>query len=439
MRRTLRVLLASIVLAASIGFTPPAAPAAVIVTPDGYTPPPIKIAIVRSETTMKWATARKTPDHYPHSLKELRLLAYLQGRGYDVTQIIGDRDIMNLPLLKQYDVVVLPEVFAISRKASMTLVQYVAEGGGLVELGAVPRAAPEYANKPGTPNHMREWWYHMYGGNHLWEWGPLSQAYQTAMVNDNWTPVYQVRPTAGSSIIASASAIMSARGLPGTAAQTLLRKPGAGLELTHVTKNDPYFENIATFHMLDTKLNKQYRGTYSAGSATRYYLGRSVHFYFALNEFTQIYNSALGNIKTASGIPQGEVAGAWIESAIQWAADADGTMGATTARVTATAKVKASSSGMNSTITLHNGSPLLTYGTLVFNVYSASGKRVHAFSRKGITTAAGTTYKYSDKFSKSLGTGLYTLRVSYDAGYPATSTPAASVATITAGHTVTTK
>lgn len=439
MRTSLRAILASAILFASLTFTPPA-PAAVVIQPDGYqAPTDIKIAIVRSETTLTWANNRGTPDRYPHGSKETSLLNYLTGRGYDVTQIIGDRDLLDLSLLKQYDVIVLPEVFAMSRAASMNVVKYMADGGGVVELGAVPRAAPEYAPKPGSKQKMQDWWYHMYGGNHLWEWGPLSQAYQTGMVNDNWTPVYEVRPTAGSSILASATTILNARGYDGSAAQTLLRTPGAGLELTHVSWKDPYFQNIATFKIHDAALNKQYRGTYSAGSATRYYLGRSVHFYFGLNEFLRNYNTVLWGIQTSSGVPQGEVAGAWVEAAIQWAAQHDGQMGATTDAVRATAKTKASSSSMKTTVTLKNASWLITYGTLRFTVCNASGKQVYSWSKGKLTTGAGKTVKYTNTWRHRLGAGSYTLKVSYDAGYPATSKMASSTASISAGHTVTTK
>jgi hypothetical protein len=97
MRNSLRALLAAAFLCASI-VSIPAAPAAageIVITPDGYTPPPIKIAIVRSQTTIDWSNRRKTPGSYPHSSKELKTLEYLRGRGYDVTQIIGDRDLLN--------------------------------------------------------------------------------------------------------------------------------------------------------------------------------------------------------------------------------------------------------------------------------------------------------------------------------------------------------
>jgi hypothetical protein len=435
MRKLLRVALATTMLVASLTFTS-SAPATIVIEPEGYTPPAIKVAIVRSQTTLDWSERRRTPNRYPHGTKERTLKEYLIGRGYDVTEIVGDRDLLDMSILKQYQVIVLPEVFAISRKASMNLVQYMAEGGGLVELGATPRARPEAANPPGTRNDMREWWWRAYKDNR-WEWGPLSQAYMTKMVNDAFTPVYEVRPVAGNSILASATAILNARGYQGTAEQMLLRTPGAGLELTTVTKNNPYYQNLATFHMRDSKLNRQYRGTYSAGSATKYYLGRSVHFYWSINDLLENYSTSLYSIKTASGVPQGEVAGAWIESCIQWAAGVDGTVGATTSAVKVNAKVRAKSSGIKSSIVLRNGSKLITYGNLRLALYDASGRRVHVYSKKKITSP-GKTYRFTDNWRHRVR-GTYTIKLTYDSGYPATSTVAASVATVTAGHTVMTQ
>jgi hypothetical protein len=440
MRKTFRALLAAVLLCASL-VTIPAAPAAaaeIVITPDGYTAPPIKIAIVRSQTTIDWLNRRKTPGSYPHGSKETKTLEYLRGRGYNVTQIIGDRDLLNYDLIKQYDVIVLPQVFAMSRKASMSLVRYVALGGGLVEFGATPRAAPEYQNPPGTKNDMRDWWWRQYKSN-VWEWGPLSQVYQARMVNDAWTLVYGINPNPNSSIVASASAILEARGYSGGAAVSLLRSPQAGLELTRPLKHDPYIQNICNFNIMNATIKRQYPYTYSAGSAAKYYNGRSAHFYFGVNEFIKNYSTSLWSIKASSGVPQGEIAGAWLEAAIQWAAVKDGVAGPTTAKVTAKARVKARTSGMTTTVVVRNGSPLVTYGAARVRVYTASGRLVHSYKKRGIVTVPGSAESFSHKWRKRLGGGKYTVRITYEAGYPATSRLATSSAVVSRGHTVVTQ
>lgn len=440
MRKLLRALLAAVFLCASVLSIPtsPAAAAEIVITPDGYTPPPIKIAIVRSQTTLDWLNRRKTPGSYPHGSKETKTLEYLRGRGYNVTQIIGDRDLLNYDLIKQYDVIVLPQVFAMSRKASMSLVRYVALGGGLVEFGATPRAAPEYQNPPGTKNDMRDWWWRQYKSN-VWEWGPLSQVYQARMVNDAWTLVYGVVPNRSSSIVTSASAILEARGYSGGAAVSLLRSPQSGLELTRPLKNNPYIQNICNFNIMNAKIKRQYPYTYSAGSAAKYYKGRSAHFYFGVNEFIKNYSTALWSIKASSGVPQGEIAGAWLEAAIQWAAVKDGVPGPTVAGVSAKARVKARTTGMTTTVVVRNGSPLVTYGAARLRVYTASGRLVHSYKKRGIVTVPGSTESFSHKWKKRLGSRKYTVKVTYECGYPASSRVATSSGVVSRGHTIVTR
>jgi len=62
---------------------------------------------VHSQTTLDWLNYRGTPSRYPHGSKEADLLAYLKARGYDVTQIQGDRDLTNSDALKAYNVIIL--------------------------------------------------------------------------------------------------------------------------------------------------------------------------------------------------------------------------------------------------------------------------------------------------------------------------------------------
>lgn len=439
MSRATRFTLAAIVIVACLCLAPSSVLAdEPVITPEGYTPPPIKIAIVRSQTTLDWLDRRRTPSRYPHGGKEFDTLAYLKGRGYNVTEIVGDRDLLNQELLKQYDVVVLPQVFAMSRKASMSVVKYVADGGGIVALGATPRAAPEYANRPGTRNDMREWWWRMYDSN-VWEWGPMSQIYQTKMVNDAWNLVYRLNPNTRSSIITSATAILQARGYPGGAAVSLLRDPEGPLELTQLRKRRSQVENIANFEILNRKIRRQYRATYSAASATRYYKGKSVHFFFGVNEIIKSYSLRLWGIKTSTGIPQGEVAGAWMEAAIQWAAVKDGVQGPTTERVSARANARATAGGISGRIYLRNRSYLITYGTLRMSIRTASGRLVKTFKRSRIVTVPGTSKSYRFNWRRGLGRGQYRLDVSYTAGYPASSRLATSTGVVSRGHSVSTQ
>jgi hypothetical protein len=151
------------------------------------------------------------------------------------------------------------------------------------------------------------------------------------------------------------------------------------------------------------------------------------------------YNTALWSIKASNGVPQGEIAGAWLEAAIQWAAIKDGVPGPTTAKVSAKARVKARTTGMTTTVVVRNGSPLVTYGAARVRIYTASGRLVHSYKKKGIVTVPGSTESFSHKWKKRLGWGKYTVKVTYESGYPATSRLATSSAVVRRGQSVVTR
>ena len=315
MSRAMRVMLAALV-AIALACVLAQTAFAVTITPEGYTPPPIRVAVVRSQTTLDWLTATGREDAYPHSTKEKTVLAYLQGRGYNVTQIIGDSELLDTARLERdFDVVVLPAMYAMGRGASDSLVQYVAAGGGIVSMNGSPRVDPAHAPPPGTPNDMREWWWRVMGSNN-WEWGPLTAVYQMRMVDDNFTPVFRVNPNTSSPIVIGASHILTARGYNGSGAgMGLLRTPGAGLELNYPVQGG---QSVSTYTILDSSVKSKYGGTYHSAISASYGKGRSVYFAYGVNDFLVNYNTALGSILSSTGVPQGEIAGAYLESAIQW-------------------------------------------------------------------------------------------------------------------------
>jgi hypothetical protein len=444
MRRPVRIVLAAVLLCSTLSLAPaastagpPAASSAVAVA--SYTPPQdLKVAIVRSQTTLTWLKNRGTANRYPHSGKEIATLAYLRSRGYNVTEIVGDRDLLNMDTLRQYDVIVMPLVFAISMDASKNLVRYVAEGGGLVSSLSSPRARPEKANRPGTKNDMREWWWRQYKSND-WEWGPLSQVYQARFANDGFTPSFKVHPLAANQVTKGAQEILDARGYSDdVSGMSILRDPGSGLELSKPIAADPNASSTASFQILDTKVRKRYPSTYAAAITARYHLGRSVYFYFSVTDYLPTYSTVLYTKRTPSGTPQGEVAGAMLESAIKWAGTDDGVQGATTSRVAAYANVKAGSSGISSALRVRNYGPLITTGTLRLRIYDAKGRLVHTYARKHVSTQSGTLRKFSDYWGHSTRSGPYTVKVSYDIGHPLESAQATSSATVRRGGTATT-
>ena len=95
----------------------------------------------------------------------------------------------------------------------------------------------------------------------------------------------------------------------------LLRSPGAGLELNYPVQGG---QSVSTYTILDSGVKAKYGGTYHSAISASYGRGRSVYFAYGVNDFLVNYNTALGSVPTASGVPQGQVAGAMMESAIQW-------------------------------------------------------------------------------------------------------------------------
>jgi hypothetical protein len=400
-------------------------------------PPAVKVAVIRSQTTIDWLTNRRTPGSYPHGGKEAATLKYLTARGYDVTEIVADRDLMNVDTLKQYDVIVLPLVFAMSTKASQNMARYVAEGGGIVSLMSSPRAAPEYANRPGTKNDMREWWWHVMGTND-WEWGPLSQVYQARMVNDDFTPRFGVRPNAGNPVVTGAQDLLGERGFSrDISGMSLLRDPGAGLELSIPLRNTTA-SSVAYFNILDPAIKKRYGGTYTAAMSSHYRAGRSVYFYFSAVDFLQYYNSTLYRMPTTAGTPQGEVAGALLESAIRWAGTPDGVVGPGPV-AQSYASLKATSSGISSSVRVRNTGTLITYGTVRVRIYNSKGKLVHSYARNKVSVSPGTSQSFSHKWKKRLGGGRYTVVVSYGTGYPLNGEQVSTTATIRRGKSARTR
>ena len=315
MSRMIRAILATLLVTLVLGSLAQVA-SAVTVAPEGYTPPQIRVAVVRSQTTLDWLTQTGRTNAYPHSTKEKTVLAYLQGRGYNVTQIIGDQDLLDTGALERnYDVIVLPAMYAMGRAASNSLVAYAAAGGGIVSMNGSPRVDPAHAPPAGTKNDMREWWWRVMGSNN-WEWGPLTAVYQQRMVDDNFTPVFRVNPNSSSPIVTGASHILQARGYNGSVSgMGLLRTPGAGLELNYPVQGG---QTVSTYTILDSAVKARYGGTYSSAISASYGRGRSVYFSYGVNDFLVNYNTALADITSSTGVPQGEIAGAYLESAIQW-------------------------------------------------------------------------------------------------------------------------
>lgn len=390
----------------------------VIVAPGGSgasqayaVPAGIKVAVVRSQATIDWLARHKLG--YDHVGKSAALETYLRDRGWDVTRI-GDAELGNLATLKTYDVVVLPYVFAMDPAPSRTLLRYVAEGGGLVSALGSPRVAPSYDVSP-TEVWTEHWVRIMnYEG---WEWGPLSEAYQAFFIDDNFTPKFDVKAL-DHPIVSGVRSILQSRGLSSTSVD-LVRDPGAGLELVTTLQNNTNAKAFANFRINDSAVTSRYAGTYPAGLASEYLKGRSVYFYFSPMDFLPTYNSALYGRLTPSGIAQGEVAGAYLESALEWAATDDGKDGAIVRDARTSGVIDIYQDGIYTHQYLGNQGNVSTSGTLTYTVRDPRGVQVASWTRYMTGVAPGTQQRYSHQYVPGkLLDGEYVVQVKYVFTYP---------------------
>lgn len=439
MFKSIRVLLAAVLFAALLGVAPATSSAdTVTIAPDGYTPPPIKVAVVYSQTTIDWLNHRGTPSRYPHGGKEAAVRDYLRGRGYDVTEIVGDRDLLNTASLMQYDVVVLPSMYAMGKQASESLARYVAAGGGLVSTMSSPRVDPAHAPRRGQHENMNEWWWRVMGSNY-WEWGPLSAVFQAKFVNDGaYTPRWSLSPNPSSPIVQQASAILTARGHDGSVAGLSVTHPACNIEMALPIPGGGDRQTAADFNIQTASVRAKYRAAYTAILGTKYGTGRSVKFFFPVMDFLRNYNTALYSPLTPTGFPQGEVAGAYLESSIIWAASGDGTAARTT-EATTYANVSAKRNRVTATQRVINTSNTITKGNVRFTIYTASGRTVKTWVKKNVLILPHQTRKFSYTYKRRLPSGVCTVVARFDYGYPIAGAQARTQASIVRGQYVKTQ
>lgn len=407
--------------------------------PAGFDAPKIKVAVVYSQTTVDWLNHRGTPSRYPHAGKEKALVYYLQKRGYDVTEIVGDRDLVNGTLLDQYDVVVLNSMYAMGYPASESLARYVARGGGLVATIGSPRVNPKYAPKKGVKDHLNEWWWRVMkekGGLHYWEWGPLSSLYSEAFVNDGpYTPEYTLKPNANSPIIQQAQAILTARGLNNSISGITLHHPGANLEMSLKLPGSADSTSAADFNLLTRSVKKLYPRTYTAIQGTNYGAGRTVKFDYGATDYLQNYSNSLYSPYTPTGVRQGEVGGALVEAAIIWAGTPDGTV-AHSIDATTYADVTARSGRVTTKQRVTNLGNAMTRMTVRFALYSASGRTLKSWTTRNVRFFPHQSLTYSYTYKRSLPGGVCKAAASISYGYPAPNASALSTSTIVRGQRV---
>ena len=384
----------------------------------GYTPPAIRVGVVRSQATADWC-AKHGRATYNTIAKQDCVFTRLSEKGWKVTYL-HDADLSSLATLKRYDAIVLPYVFAIDPLPSKTLLRYVAEGGGLVSLFASPRVAPAYDQ--GAKTVWREQWVHILGDYRSWDWGPLSEAYQAAFVNDPGSQEgYSVGAVSGDPIVEGAKAILGQRRYSSTNMR-LARWYSGSVELARLYRGNTNAHSFLNLG-LPKRMRATYPKTYPAAVASQYLNGRAVYFYFCIEDFvklTTIPKPGLYYYKSGPGTPQGEVARAYIESAISWAATQSATPGKIVKGGTTHAKIASTKSAINTTQYVSNNGNSPTLGKVTYRLYDPAGKLVQKWIKSLLSVEPGQTIT-SIRHAYHVGTlpsGRYRIEVTYDVNYP---------------------
>jgi len=378
-----------------------------------YTPPALKIALVRSTDSQAWVD--KYGRGYGILYKEDILYDYLVAKGWDVTRI-SDDDLESIAKLRQYDVVVCMWVFAMSPAATNTLVKYVGEGGGLVVPYASPRVAPGVGG-----SELEDHWARImnYEG---WEWGPLSEVYQTLFIDDVGAFKYVARPSWGDPVVSGAGTILQARGL-NAGDLNLWRNQNPGTWIEYVkpltgNKNTIQFMNLSQITAPTGSNNYSISNGMGAARST-YLKGRSVYFYFSPTDF--LFNQdGSGNQTVSTGVKQSDIAGAYVESALVWAGSAGGRPGVLIRDGRTYATLNVYQDGIYASQYVTNMGNVTVTGTLNFRIYDPSGRLVKSSSRYKIGVEPGKTHKYSESYKVGkLAAGSYRVEVEYLTTYPA--------------------
>lgn len=407
MRRLLALLLVAVLaLPALVGRAPEPAFAA-------YTPPALKVALVRSTDSQAWVD--KYGRGYGILYKEDALYDYLVSKGWDVTRI-SDDDLESLTKIKQYDVVVCMWVFAMTPSAANNMVKYVADGGGVVVPYASPRVAPGVGG-----SELEDHWARIlnYEG---WEWGPLSEVYQTFFIDDVGAFKYVARPSWGDPIVSGAGTILQARGLSaGDLTLTRNQNPGTWIEYVKPLVGSTNAVNFMNLSQLTAPTGStNYNISNGTGAVRSTYLnGRSVYFYFSPTDF--VFNQdGSGNQTVSTGVKQSEIAGAYIESAIVWAASAGGRPGVLVRDGRTYATLNVYQDGIYASHYVTNLGNVTVSGTLTYRIYDPAGRLVKTSTRYKIGVEPGKTHRYSESYQVGkLSTGSYRVEVEYLTTYPA--------------------
>ena len=322
-----------------------------------------------------------------------------------------DAETLTAATLSQFDVVVLPFTIALAEGPSVALVDWVRAGGGLV----VDKGSPRVFRDPdGSAPGPFEYWFVAYNGS-VFEWGPLSAAYQKDLVNDPTPHDFSVVSTGSHPVI---QRTLAATGLPSL---ELRRPDGAGAEFTIPLGGNPNTTRLMEFDIHSTVSNEgvnpmAYDG-YQAAEAIRYGYGRLVYWDFLLVDFL-VHSDGLQ--PAGGGLTQRDVARELALQSVQWVGESDGSYASVAATAAVTSRVSAYSTTMVLNSTVRNSGNGSLVGDLYMRVLNPAGAVVFAQERPLINLAPGDQHEYSVSYKpgRLLDDGTYTVEIWFSSDVP---------------------
>lgn len=313
--------------------------------------------------------------------------------------------------LTGFDVVVLPFTLALAEGPSNALLDWVRAGGGLV----VDKGSPRVFRDPnGSAPGPFEYWFVEYDGS-LFEWGPLSAAYQKDLVNDPTPHDFSVLSTGSHPVI---QRTLAATGL---ASLNLRRPNGAGAEFTVPLGGNTNTTPLMVFDINSTTSNEGvnpmiYNG-YQAAEAIRYGYGRLVYWDFLLVDFL-VHSDGLQS--AGGGLTQRDVATELALQAVQWVSESDGVYAPVNATAVVTSKVSSYSTSIVLNSTVRNTGNGSLVGDLHMRVLNPAGTVVFAQERPLLNLAPGDSNSYSVSYKpgKLLDDGTYTVEIWFSSDVP---------------------
>ncbi len=314
-------------------------------------------------------------------------------------------------LLADFDVLVMPFTIALGKTQSVAVLDWVRAGGGLIVEKGSPRV---FYDVGGSAPGPYEYWFREYGGS-VFEWGPLSAAYQKDLINDPTPWDYSVLSTGTHPII---QRTLAATGL---SSLKLDRPNGAGAEFTVPLAGN---SNTVPLFTYDVHSSTSVEGVdpriydgFQAAEAIRYGFGRLVYWDFLLVDFL-VHSD--GFQPAGNGLQQKDVARELALQSVSWVSESDGVYAVQKGVASVSSVVAAYSTVIVLNSKVANVGNASLVGDLYMRVLDPSGRVVFSQQRDLINLAPGDFHEYSVSYKpgKRLSDGLYTVEFWFASNVP---------------------